>query len=45
MVLLFKDNGDYRGIGLLELSWKVIKSIINRRIASKVEFHNALYGF
>ena len=45
VVLLPKGNGDYRGIGLLEISWKVIKSIINRRIASKVEFHDALHGF
>ena len=45
VVLLPKGNGDYRGIGLLEISWKVIESIINRRIASKVEFHNALHGF
>ena len=45
VVLLPKGNGDYRGIGLLEISWKVIKSIINRRIANKVEFHDALHGF
>ena len=45
VVLLPKGNGDYRGIGLLEISWKVIESIINRRIASKVIFHNALHGF
>jgi len=45
VVLLPKGNGDYRGIGLLEISWKVIKSIINRRIACKVTFHDALHGF
>ena len=45
MVLLPKGNGDYRGIGLLEISWKVIESIINQRIASKVTFHDALHGF
>ena len=45
VVLLPKGNGNYRGIGLLEISWKVIESIINWRIASKVEFHNALHGF
>ena len=45
VVLLPKGNGDYRGIGLLELSWKVIELIINRRIACKVTFHDALHGF
>ena len=45
MVLLSKGNGDYWGKGLLEMSWKVIKSIINRQIASKVKFHDALHGF
>ena len=45
VVLLPKGNGDYRGIGLLEISWKVIESIINQRITSKVKFHDALHGF
>ena len=45
VVLLPKGNGDYWGIGLLEISWKIIESIINRRIASKVTFHDALHGF
>ena len=44
MVLSPKGNGDYRGIGLLEI-WKDIEPIINRRIASKVVFHDSLYGF
>ena len=45
VVLLPKGNGDYQGIGLLEMSWKVIESIINWRIASKVIFHDTLHGF
>ena len=45
MVLLPKGNGNYQGIGLLEIGWKGIESIINRRIASKVVFHDALQGF
>ena len=45
VVLLPKGNGDYQGIGLLEISWKVIGSIINQRIADKVTFHDALHGF
>ena len=45
VVLLPKGGGDYRGIGLLEIIWKVIESIVNRRIASKVHFHDSLHGF
>ena len=45
MALLPKGNGDYQGIGLLEISWKVIELIINRRITDKVTFHDALHGF
>jgi hypothetical protein len=45
VVLLLKGSGDYRGIGLLEIIWKVIELIINRRIASKVRFHDSLHGF
>ena len=45
VVLLPKSNGDYRGISLLEISWKVIESIVNWRIADKMTFHNALNGF
>ena len=45
VVLLLKGNGDYQEIGLLEISWKIIESIMNRQIASKVNFHNALHGF
>jgi len=45
VVLIPKGGGDYRGIGLLEIVWKVIESIINRRIAGKVHFHDSLHGF
>ena len=45
VVLLPKGNGDYRGIGLLEIGWKVIESIINQWMTSKVIFHNVLHGF
>ena len=33
------------GIGILEISWKVIELIINLRIGDKVTFHNVFLGF
>ena len=45
VVLLPKGNGDYQGISLLEMSWKIIELIINWRITSKVNFRDALHGF
>ena len=46
MVLIPKGGGDYRGIGLLEIIWKAIESIIiNQRIAGKDHFHDSLHAF
>ena len=45
VVLIPKGGGGFRGIGLLELIWKVIESIANRRIASQVRYHDCLHGF
>ena len=45
MILLPKGDGQYRGIGLLEIIWKLISKIIDRRIKAHVEFHDALHGF
>ena len=45
VVLLPKGGGGFRGIGLLEIIWKLIESIINRRIMQKVKFHDCLHGF
>ena len=45
IVLIPKGNsGDYRGIGLLEVVWKVIERIIDGRL-SKVDLHDCLHGF
>ena len=45
VVLIPKGGGGFRGIGLLELLWKVIESIMNRRIMASVSFHDCLHGF
>ena len=36
---------DYRGIGLVEVMWKVVAVIRNRRFTSSITYHNALHGF
>jgi len=45
MVLLPKGGGDFRGIGLLEVCWKLITSIMDARFKEKIDFHDALHGF
>ena len=34
-----------RGIGLLEVVWKLIEAIIDTRVRSKVTLHDCLHGF
>ena len=45
MVLIPKDKGEYRGIGLVETIWKVCMSIVNSRLQSSIVLHDALHGF
>ena len=45
LVLIPKDKEKYRGIGFLDLVWKLIISIINHRIVEKIEFHKSFHGF
>lgn len=45
LVLVPKDAKRFRGIGLLEIVWKLITSIINARLATSIELHPALHGF
>ena len=45
VVLIPKGNsGDYRGIGLLEVVWKLIKRVLDERM-SAIEVHDSLHGF
>ena len=43
--LLPKGKGDYRGIGLVEVMWKVVAVVLNRRFTSSITFHDVLHGF
>ena len=46
LVLLKKPCGnEYRGIGLLETIWKLISSIMDRRMKEAVEFDDSVHGF
>ena len=45
VVLIPKGKGDYRGIGLVEVMWKVVTVILNCRLTSSITFHDVLHRF
>jgi hypothetical protein len=45
LAIIPKGSGGSRGIGLLEVSWKVISSIIDTRLKDAIKFHDTLNGF
>ena len=45
VVLIPKGRGDYRGIGLMEVVWKVVAVIINQRLTASITYHEFLHGF
>ena len=40
-----KGKGYYRGIGLVEVMWKVVAEILPRRLTTAITYHDALHGF
>ena len=45
IVLIPKGGGKYRGIGLVETTWKVCTPIVNSWLQSSIVLHDVLHGF
>ena len=43
--LIPKEKKDYRGIDLVEVMWKVVAAILNRRFTASIAHHDFLHGF
>ena len=38
------NSGDFHGIGLLEVLWKVVEKVVDARLSS-IDLHDSLHGF
>ena len=45
VVLIPKGGKDYRGIGPVEVMWKVVAAILNLRLTASINFHELFHGF
>ena len=45
VVLIPKGDKDYRGIGLVEVMWKVVVAILNLRLTASITFHDFVHRF
>ena len=45
VVLIQKWKKEYRGIGLVEVMWKVVAAILHRWLTTTITYHDALHGF
>ena len=45
LILLLKGKGEYRGIGIVEVAWKVCAVVVNFWLNRGVVLHDALHGF
>ena len=45
MILLSKGKMEYRGIGLVEVIWKMITIILKNHLRMDIYLHDDLYGF
>ena len=45
VVLIPKGKGEYRGIGLMKVMWKVMEDILNFRVTASINYHEFLHRF
>ena len=46
VTLIFKDtSGEFKRIKLVDVLWKTVTSLLNRRIMAEIMFHDMLHGF
>ena len=45
VVLIPKGEKEYRGVGMLEVTWKVVVVILHRRLTTAITLHDTLQGF
>ena len=45
VVIIQKGKQEYRGIGLVEVMWKVVTDISNLRLTASIAHHDFLHGF
>ena len=45
VVLIPKGRRYFRGVGLVEVLWKAVASLLNRRLTAAITYHDALHGF
>ena len=45
VVLIPKGKGEFWGIGLVEVTWKIMAVILHHRLMTGLQLHDALHGF
>ena len=45
VLLIHKGDGEYCGIGLVEVVWKEVMETINFCFTASIDFHGVLHGF
>ena len=45
VVMIPKGRKEYRGIGLVEVMWKVVAAVLHRHLTTSITYHDFLHGF